>query len=147
MKEFLRGGLERKLPLLCPNPDVLAVVSNDRLVHMGGGIAKLYEEMGGDVVNFGKPMKEHFDVCLQLANVADKSKVVQIGDSLHHDIQGAKNTGVDSIFIAAGVHTKELDVNARGSTYEELRIKPDLLDKLLEKTQLDPTYTMTRYTW
>jgi HAD superfamily hydrolase (TIGR01450 family) len=145
MKEFLRGGLERKLPLLCP--DVLAVVANDRFVHMGGGIAKLYEEMGGEVVYFGKPMKEHFEVCLRLANVADKSKVVHIGDSLHHDIQGAKNTGVGSIFIAGGVHAKELNVNAWGTTEEELRVKPDLLEKLLEKTKLDPTYTMTRYTW
>lgn len=147
MKVFLRGGLERKLPLLCPNPDVLAVVANDRFVHMGGGIAKLYEEMGGEVVYFGKPMKEHFEICLRLANVTDKSRVVHIGDSLHHDIQGAKNTGIDSIFIAAGVHAKELGVNAWGTTDEELRVKPDLLEKLLEETHLDPTYTMTRYTW
>ncbi|KAG1707226.1 hypothetical protein DVH05_026420 [Phytophthora capsici] len=147
IKEVLRVGLERKLPLLCPNPDVLAVVANDRFVHMGGGIAKLYEEMGGEVIYFGKPMKEHFEVCLRLANVEDKSKVVHIGDSLHHDIQGAKNTGVDSIFIAGGVHAKELNVNAWGNTEEELCVKPDLLEELLRKTQLDPTYTMTRYTW
>ncbi|EEY59563.1 uncharacterized protein PITG_12136 [Phytophthora infestans T30-4] len=147
IKEFLRGGLERKLPLLCPNPDVLAVVANDRFVHMGGGIAKLYEEMGGEVVYFGKPMKEHFEVCLRLANVTDKSKVVHIGDSLHHDIQGAKNTGVDSIFIAGGVHAKELSVNSWSDGEDELRVKPDLLAKLLENTQLDPTYTMSRYTW
>ncbi|KAG7380622.1 hypothetical protein PHYPSEUDO_006963 [Phytophthora pseudosyringae] len=147
MKKFLRGGLARRLPMLCPNPDVLAVMAKDRLVHMGGGIAKLYEEMGGDVVYFGKPMKEHFEVCLRLANVTDESKVVHIGDSLHHDIQGAMNTGVDSIFIAGGVHAKELNVNAWSTTEEELRVKPGLLEKLLEKTQLDPTYTMTRYTW
>ncbi|RLN51156.1 hypothetical protein BBJ29_005876 [Phytophthora kernoviae] len=147
IKEFLRGGLDRKLPLLCPNPDVLAVVANDRFVHMGGGIAKLYEEMGGDVIYFGKPMKEHFEICLRLANMTDKSRVIHIGDSLHHDIQGAKNTGIDSIFIAAGVHAKELDVNAWGTTDEELRVKPDLLENLLKETQLDPTYTMTRYSW
>ncbi|ETL30066.1 hypothetical protein L916_16902 [Phytophthora nicotianae] len=147
MKEFLRGGLERKLPLLCPNPDVLAVMANDRFVHMGGGIAKLYEEMGGEVIYFGKPMKEHFEVCLRMAHVTDKSKVVHIGDSLHHDIQGAKNTGVDSIFIAGGVHARELSVNAWGTDEKQLRVKPDLLENLLERTQLDPTYTMTRYTW
>ncbi|KAG7399452.1 hypothetical protein PHYBOEH_008824 [Phytophthora boehmeriae] len=147
IKDFLRGGIERKLPLLCPNPDVLAVVANDQFVHMGGGIAKLYEQMGGDVVYFGKPMKEHFEICLRLANVTDKSRVVHIGDSLHHDIQGAKNTGIDSIFIAAGVHAKELDVNAWGTTDEELRVKPDLLEDLLKESQLDPTYTITRYTW
>ncbi|POM59374.1 TIGR01459 family HAD hydrolase [Phytophthora palmivora] len=145
--EFLHRGLERKLPLLCPNADAVGVVEDDRFVYMGGGIAKLYEEMGGKVVYFGKPMKEHFEVCLRLANVTNKTKVVHIGDSLHHDIQGAKNVGVDSIFITGGVHAKQLQVNAWSESEEELRIKPELLEQLLAQTKLDPTYTTTRFTW
>ncbi|KAG1711366.1 hypothetical protein DVH05_008619 [Phytophthora capsici] len=144
---FLRGGLERKIPLLCPNSDAVGVVADDEFVYMGGGIAKLYEEMGGEVVYFGKPTKEHFDMCLQLADVTDKSKVVHIGDSLHHDIQGAKNVGVDSIFIAGGVHTKQLQVDAWSDDDDDLRIKPELLGKLLEETHLDPTYTTARFQW
>ncbi|KAG2785367.1 hypothetical protein PC129_g14468 [Phytophthora cactorum] len=147
INEFLRGGLERKLPLLCPNSDAVGVVENDRFVYMGGGIAKLYEEKGGEVVYFGKPTKEHFEVCLQLANVTDKSKVVHIGDSLHHDIQGATNVGVDSILIAGGVHAKQLEVDAWSDAEEDHHIKPELLDKLLGETELDPTYTATRFQW
>ncbi|ETK79307.1 TIGR01459 family HAD hydrolase [Phytophthora nicotianae CJ01A1] len=147
INEFLRGGLERKLPLLCPNSDAVGVVENDRFVYMGGGIAKLYEQMGGEVVYFGKPTKEHFEVCLRLANVTDKSKVVHIGDSLHHDVQGAKNIGVDSIFIAGGVHAKQLEVDAWSDAEEDLCIKAELLDRLLAETQLDPTYTATRFQW
>ncbi|KAF1779590.1 HAD-like domain [Phytophthora cactorum] len=78
-----------------------------------------YEEKGGEVVYFGKPTKEHFEVCLQLANVTDKSKVVHIGDSLHHDIQGATNVGVDSILIAGGVHAKQLEVDAWSDAEED----------------------------
>ncbi|KAG3148731.1 hypothetical protein PI126_g12345 [Phytophthora idaei] len=147
VQQFLRGGLERKLPLLCPNSDAVGVVENDRFVYMGSGIAKLYEEKGGEVVYFGKPTKEHFEVCLQLANVTDKSKVVHIGDSLHHDIQGATNVGVDSILIAGGVHAKQLEVDAWSDAEEDLHIKPELLDKLLGETELDPTYTATRFQW
>ncbi|KAF1779592.1 HAD-like domain [Phytophthora cactorum] len=146
INEFLRGGCERKLPLLCPNSDAVGVVENDRFVYMGGGIAKLYEEKGGEVVYFGKPTKEHFEVCLQLANVTDKSKVVHIGDSLHHDIQGATNVGVDSILIAGGVHAKQLEVDAWSDAEEDHHIKPELLDKLLGETELDPTYTR-RFQW
>ncbi|KAF1788536.1 HAD-like domain [Phytophthora cactorum] len=137
INEFLRGGLERKLPLLCPNSDAVGVVENDRFVYMGGGIAKLYEEKGGEVVYFGKPTKEHFEVCLQLANVTDKSKVTRC----HHDIQGATNVGVDSILIAGGVHAKQLEVDAWSDAEEDHHIKPELLDKLLGETELDPTYT------
>ncbi|KAG7380276.1 hypothetical protein PHYPSEUDO_007586 [Phytophthora pseudosyringae] len=147
INEFLRGGMERKLPLLCPNADEVGVVADDRFVYMGGGIAKLYKAMGGEVLCFGKPTKEHFDVCLRLANATDKSNVVHIGDSLHHDIQGAESVGVDSIFIAGGVHTKQLQVDAWSGAEDNLRIKPALLAKLLDETQLDPTYTATRFEW
>ncbi|KAG3107174.1 hypothetical protein PI125_g12989 [Phytophthora idaei] len=123
------------------------VVEGVQQRRFGTGIAKLYEEKGGEVVYFGKPTKEHFEVCLQLANVTDKSKVVHIGDSLHHDIQGATNVGVDSILIAGGVHAKQLEVDAWSDAEEDLHIKPELLDKLLGETELDPTYTATRFQW
>ncbi|KAG3241346.1 hypothetical protein PI124_g13788 [Phytophthora idaei] len=145
--QFLVVEGVQQLPLLCPNSDAVGVVENDRFVYMGSGIAKLYEEKGGEVVYFGKPTKEHFEVCLQLANVTDKSKVVHIGDSLHHDIQGATNVGVDSILIAGGVHAKQLEVDAWSDAEEDLHIKPELLDKLLGETELDPTYTATRFQW
>ncbi|KAF4045792.1 HAD-hyrolase-like [Phytophthora infestans] len=147
INEFLRGGLECKLPLLCPNADAVGVVENDRFVYMGGGIAKLYEEMGGEVVCFGKPAKEHFEACLRLAHVTDKAKVVHIGDSLHHDIQGAKNVGIDSVLIAGGVHAKQLEVDAWSNAEEDLHINAEVLDRLLGNTQLDPTYTATRFQW
>lgn len=148
---FLEGGRKRNLPMLCTNPDVLAVVANESVVHMGGGIAKAYEAMGGSVVYFGKPRREHFEVCLKMANVKpeDKARVVHVGDSLHHDVQGAKNTGVDSVFIAGGIHAPELRVNAWApeDDDEQQRIKPKLLQKLLDETQLVPTYACTRFLW
>lgn len=148
---FLRDGRRRDLPMLCTNPDVLAVVANESVVHMGGGIAKAYEAMGGTVVYFGKPRREHFEVCLAMAGVKpeDKARVVDVGDSLHHDVQGAVNTGIDSVFIAGGIHAPELQVNAWATEDddEEQRIKPELLHELLDEAQLYPTYACTRFSW
>lgn len=146
--EFLQKGVARQLPMLCTNPDVVSVIGSECVVHhMGGGIAKLYETMGGTVEYFGKPRREHFEVCLELAGVTDKTRVVHVGDSLHHDVQGAVNTGVDSIFIAGGIHAPELDVNAWSDDDEQQRVKPALLDNLLDGAQLFPTYACTRFAW
>lgn len=149
VKSFLEEGRKRDLPLLCTNPDVLAVVAGETVVHMGGGIAKEYEAMGGTVVYFGKPRREHFQVCLDMAKVTPEnlSRVVHVGDSLHHDVQGAKNTGIDSVFIAAGIHAPELQVNAWSDNEEDLHIKPELLERLLEDSKLFPTYACTHFTW
>ena len=37
-------------------------------------------------------------------------KILAIGDSLHHDIKGAINFGIDSLFITStGIHQKYFD--------------------------------------
>ena len=35
----------------------------------------------------------------------NKSKVLAVGDSLFHDIQGARKYGVDSVLITSGIHS------------------------------------------
>ena len=40
----------------------------------------------------------------------DKSRILAIGDSLHHDIKGAINFGIDSLLITStGIHQKYFD--------------------------------------
>jgi ribonucleotide monophosphatase NagD (HAD superfamily) len=63
--------------------------------------------MGGKVTVFGKPHVEHFEACLRDLALP-KDKVAHVGDSLHHDVVGANATGIDSIFVAGGVHREEL---------------------------------------
>lgn len=143
---FLERGRKLNLPMLCTNPDLVAMLKDNQMVHMGGKIAKMYEGMGGRVVYFGKPQKAHFEVCLDLAGVTDRARVVHIGDSFHHDIQGAVNTGIDSIFIAGGVHAAALGMDlsaADGSS----GMAPELLHQLCAKFQLNPTYTLESFVW
>ena len=34
----------------------------------------------------------------------DKSKILAVGDSIYHDIQGANLFGIDSVLITSGIH-------------------------------------------
>ena len=38
----------------------------------------------------------------------DKSRICGVGDSLLHDVEGARRAGIDSIFIANGIHAQAL---------------------------------------
>ena len=69
-----------------------------------GTIADLYNHMGGKVIILGKPSKEiYLKACKKIKDL-DLSKIIAIGDSLDHDILGAKNFGIDSLLIANGIH-------------------------------------------
>ncbi len=89
--------------LICTNPDLI--------VHRGkkeelcaGSVAKLYEEIGGKVIYFGKPYKEVYKMCFK-----DNEKVIAIGDNLRTDIKGANNMKIDNVFILNGVHRSEFE--------------------------------------
>jgi ribonucleotide monophosphatase NagD (HAD superfamily) len=89
--------------------------------------------MGGDCSYFGKPHAEHFEACLRDLGL-DPSKVAHVGDSLHHDIAGANDAGISSIFISGGIHCDDLDC--------EVGEIPDVdsLKQLFEKEKQSPTH-------
>jgi ribonucleotide monophosphatase NagD (HAD superfamily) len=103
----LKECLGRKLPMVCANPDFIMVKPDGSTMNMPGEIARRYEELGGTVTSFGKPHKEHFEACVKLLGLP-KDKIAHIGDSLHHDIAGANDSGINSIFVAGGVHRVEI---------------------------------------
>lgn len=111
---LLKKAHEKKLPMVCCNPDMVAVKPDGSLSTCPGSLAAVYEEMGGTVHYIGKPHGLVFDLVLQETGcVADSGKrAIMIGDSLHHDIKGADNTGIDSVFITGGVHAQELGIPA-----------------------------------
>ena len=51
---LLEGARARNLPFICANPDVV-VQRGTQLLYCAGAIARLYESLGGNVLNFGKP--------------------------------------------------------------------------------------------
>jgi HAD superfamily hydrolase (TIGR01459 family) len=103
----LRAALRRALPMICANPDIV-VMHGDRLALCAGALAKWYEEGGGRVRWHGKPFGSVYDTCLGLLGIADRTRVLAVGDSLRTDIAGADGAGIDSVLIAGGIHAEEL---------------------------------------
>ena len=103
---LLRRSLERCLPMICANPD-LVVMHGGKLALCAGALAQWYETEGGRVRWHGKPYRSVYDSCLALLGVGDRSRILCIGDSLRTDIAGAAAAGLDSLLIAGGIHAEE----------------------------------------
>jgi HAD superfamily hydrolase (TIGR01450 family) len=135
---FLKQCVERKLPMVCANPDFIMVKPSGSIAHMPGKVAQRYEELGGSCTSFGKPHAPHFEACLRDLGLP-KDRVAHVGDSLHHDIAGANLTGIASVFVVGGVHREEI-----GS---ELNVLPDKesLEKMFEKHHQVPTHVVPMF--
>jgi HAD superfamily hydrolase (TIGR01459 family) len=102
----LNGARERDLPMVCANPDLI-VIHAGKPALCAGALAEEYARLGGRVRWHGKPHPSVYDSCLDLLGIADRRRILAIGDSLRTDIAGAGNAGIDSLLIAGGVHAAE----------------------------------------
>ena len=104
---------ERKLTLICANPDIV-VERGDRLIYCAGAIAELYRELGGEVIFYGKPHRPIYERAMALAgerqgHQIDCRKVLAIGDSVRTDLTGAREFGIDCLFVTRGIHSEEFE--------------------------------------
>ena len=125
-KSLLEGYTKKKL--VCTNPDL--VVHRGNIEELcAGSIAKLFESMGGEVIYYGKPHKEIYEMCYKKGE-----KVLAIGDNLRTDIKGANNLNIDSLFIYNGVHKNEFKIDKD-------------LPKLLTKYDVKTDYFQKELKW
>tara|TARA_Y100001935_G_scaffold215117_1_gene186477 strand:- start:196 stop:1008 length:813 start_codon:yes stop_codon:yes gene_type:complete len=127
--EFYKNFLSKftNKELVCTNPDLI-VNRGDVIEYCAGSIAKVFEEIGGEVKYFGKPYPLVYE-----KSINNKSKsVLCIGDNLSTDIRGANNQNFHSLFILNGIHKNE---------------KRNELNKLFEKYQVDVNYIQEKLTW
>ncbi len=96
----------RDIPMLCANPD-LKVYRGVQLCWCAGALAAAYEELGGEVVYYGKPYPAIYQAALRAAGSA--SRPLAIGDALVTDLKGAKDAGLEALFIADGLHGEEIE--------------------------------------
>lgn len=145
--EDFRARLEimraRNLFMVCGNPD-LVVERGDRLVYCAGAIAELYETMGGDVLYAGKPYRPIYDFALEKAEslrgrMVDRKRILAIGDSVRTDFAGARDFGVDFLFMTAGIHAEELGGRAEPD--------PALLRSTFAAAGQEPTAVMRELVW
>ena len=84
----------------------------EKLALCAGALAVHYEEIGGEVRWHGKPYPSVYASTLGLLGIADKRRVLAVGDSLRTDIAGANGAGIDSLLIAGqGIHADEFAPN------------------------------------
>ena len=137
-RELLQALYERGLTMLCANPDIV-VQRGGVLVYCAGAIARAYETIGGDVIYYGKPHTPIYKPVLEAARAAARRDIVRplaIGDGLETDIRGADNAGMDSLFIADGIHGEEIGDVTEAS-----------LARLFGKAQLTARAAMRTLVW
>jgi len=106
--DLLRALAARELPMICANPDHM-VERGDRLVWCAGALAQLYERQGGPVIYAGKPYAPIYQLALEtIGDLAGKTvakdEVLAIGDGVNTDMAGAAGIGIDTVFVASGLH-------------------------------------------
>ena len=118
---LLRELAERKLTMLCANPDHL-VERGHNLVYCAGALAQLYAEDGGEVIYAGKPYKPIYELAVEtIIRLAGReiarSEILAIGDGIRTDMAGAADYGLDAVFVASGLH-----VGPGGQGLDDLRL-------------------------
>ena len=121
-RNYLKKHTSKKL--VCTNPDLTVHRGNVEEL-CAGSVAKVFEDLGGEVVYFGKPYKEVYKHCFNL-----NEKVLAIGDNLRTDIKGANNLNIDCIFISNGVHRDEhKDITELEFLLKKYKVKANFFQK------------------
>ena len=111
-RPLLEKALERQLPFICANPDLVVDVGGKQYL-CAGAIADLYESMGGPVFWAGKPHAIAYRAAHEAAERirgqhVEHHRILVVGDAIRTDLAGARNFGVDALFIGSGIHSNSL---------------------------------------
>ncbi|WP_407165253.1 TIGR01459 family HAD-type hydrolase [Bradyrhizobium sp. ORS 111] len=112
-RQRLARAAARGLPMLCANPDLTMFGANG-LMPAPGALARFYQALGGHVTFVGKPHMPIFAAALDRLGHPAPARVLMIGDSLDHDIAGARAAGMLTLFLRAGVHRDRLVTDQSG---------------------------------
>ncbi len=125
------------IKLLCANPDIV-VDRGETREWCAGALARLYTEMGGESLYFGKPHPPIYDLArrrlTELGTDFSDGDILAIGDGPHTDIAGAMGESIDSLFITGGLAASE--------TKTARQPDPAALAAYLDQEQSSPTYSI-----
>ncbi|MDW4497111.1 TIGR01459 family HAD-type hydrolase [Sulfitobacter sp. D35] len=128
---------QKGLKLLCANPDIV-VDRGETREWCAGALARLYTEMGGESLYFGKPHPPIYDLARRrlaaLGRDVGNAGILAIGDGVHTDIAGAMGEDLDSLFISGGLAARETRTREQP---EETALKV-----YLENERSNPTFTI-----
>jgi HAD superfamily hydrolase (TIGR01459 family) len=96
-----------RLPMVCVNPDRAVMVGEDRLI-CAGALADIYKRLEGEIFEVGKPDPAVYDPVMELLGLADRRRVLAIGDTPHTDLAGAQAAGMDALWALTGLAADSL---------------------------------------
>jgi HAD superfamily hydrolase (TIGR01459 family) len=135
----LAQAVERKLPMVCANPDFV-VIRGGRPIVCAGAIAARYQEMGGAVALRGKPDPKIYHLAIETLGL-DPKRVAVVGDALETDVKGARASGLASVWCTGGIHAEALGVK-----YGEAA-DPVKAEALARHEGQMPTYMIPGFYW
>ncbi|HEX2477732.1 MAG TPA: TIGR01459 family HAD-type hydrolase [Geminicoccaceae bacterium] len=129
------------LPMVCANPDIVAVLPDGRFGTGPGALAHHYEQLGGAVGYVGKPHHPIYHVCLEALGHPPHAEVLTVGDSMAHDVAGGAAMELDTALIMSGIHRRIFDVE-RG-----VRANRAALEELAREYGVLPRWVLPRFRW
>ena len=125
------------LKLLCANPDIV-VDRGEVREWCAGALARLYTEMGGESLYFGKPHPPIYDLARRrltaLGVNIEADAILAIGDGILTDVAGAMGENLDCLFISGGLAAAETKTKGQPD--------PNALAAFLADHSSNPTYTI-----
>lgn len=112
-QERMEHWLRRGLTLICVNPDKIVEVAG-QMIYCPGALADIYAQMGGKVIQAGKPHHPIYEAARTSLTIlrgkeVPSNRILAIGDSVRTDATGAASQGLDFLFITGSLHADELD--------------------------------------
>ncbi|MGR3635901.1 MAG: TIGR01459 family HAD-type hydrolase [Shimia sp.] len=125
------------MKLLCANPDIV-VDRGEVREWCAGALARLYTEMGGESLYFGKPHPPIYDLARRRLTALGKSvpanAILAIGDGPQTDISGAMGEDIDSLFITGGLAATETKTTHQPA--------PDALTTYIKTENISPQFSI-----
>jgi HAD superfamily hydrolase (TIGR01459 family) len=102
--ELLSPLARRGIPALCLNPDRTMLTASGPSFG-AGRIAETYASLGGEVTWIGKPYLDIYRMALDMLGRGWTARVAGVGDSVEHDVAGARAAGCDAWLVRKGIIT------------------------------------------
>jgi HAD superfamily hydrolase (TIGR01459 family) len=168
MTPVLRAARLLALPMLCLNPDLEVVKITGQRFPCAGVLAHAYQDMGGEVVWFGKPYAEVYDYSMQLltspsplegegrgGGVSSMDALLKIPPHPNPPPQGGRGYAGKPRILAIG-DSLETDIPGAlhygidcalvtGGILKEKTVSE--IEGLCRELRLEPTYIMPRLAW
>ena len=126
-RPMLEACAAAKLPMVCVNPDRAVMVAGKKVI-CAGALADIYLDLGGSVMEIGKPDPAVYEPVLDLLGNPARHRVLAIGDTPHTDLAGAQAAGMDALWaltgLAAEAHGEDPDPARLAAVAHEEGVRP-----------------------